>query len=255
MSTKRYKRRKDDDAIHRAGMFLKLSKQGNAMTVNQVIQFAGFDETDMNNDAIKRSIYRARDSIQQAEATGSQTTSSNHQTAATQPQPQAASLPIPTIHAGAPTKPKGKMRLTIKQAHGGRKRQAELKQLRDNLFKQACNEFKTECDRKAVAKENGKKLDGFKSAEAICAVINQTYQEQLDGGRIVARTVREYVKDGRMGQPINRRGNKGRLPPDVYGALCGAVKSYAILAQQDGTISSNTRPGLARKVNAVVNSK
>ncbi|CAB9510768.1 hypothetical protein SEMRO_452_G145820.1 [Seminavis robusta] len=216
MATKRYKRRKDDDAIHRAGMFLKLSKQGNAMTVNQAMEFAGFDESEMDDEALKRSIYRARDSIQQ-QAEGSKTTASNNSTAVTQPQPQAAFLPVPSIHAGPPTKPKGKMRLTIKQAHGGRKRQAELKEVRDNLFKQACNEFKAECDRKAAAKENGEKLDDFKSAEVICGDINQKYGQQLDGARIVARTVREYVRDGRMGQPINRRGNKGRIPPDVYG--------------------------------------
>ncbi|CAB9531753.1 hypothetical protein (Partial), partial [Seminavis robusta] len=245
-------KRKSDKKVQRAAMLLKLSKKGSAMTVNQAMEFAGYEDDELGNQATKKAIYRARDSMETPEKKP-QTSRALVAVPANEPPPHGMQAPVARriVHAVAPTAP-SKMRLTCRQAYGQRQHDAEQKKLRQEIFLEACNMWKEECDKKEEAVARGEKYRP-KSAEDICIELNQQHKDVLDK-RISPRTVREHVKDGRVGG-LQRRGPKGRIPEDLYRALCDAIKSYAILSQQEATKVSNLRPGLIKKLNAVVKSK
>jgi hypothetical protein len=118
----------------------------------------------------------------------------------------------------------------------------------------ACTLWQQEQVNKEEASKNDFKYK-VKSAEAICGEINRSKRAVNADITIVARSVRSYVKQGWVGQPLQQPGEKGRITKEFYQALCSAIKSYVILCQQEGTKSTITRPILISKVNACVNKK
>ena len=144
-------------------------------------------------------------------------------------------------------------RSNAKQTNNKRKVKAANKKLRDHLFKQACQEWQEELAQKDAAVADGVFYKA-KSAETICAAINSTDAAQANNIMLVSKSVRTAVKQGR--HALQKPGEKGTIPLNCYEALCGAVSSYTVLAQQGGTMAASViRPVLVKKVNACINKK
>ena len=144
-------------------------------------------------------------------------------------------------------------RSTAKQTNNKRKAKAARKKLRDHLFKQACQEWQEELAKKKEAETDGYKYK-TKSPETICASINNTVEARDNDIKLVSKSVRAAVREGR--HMLHKPGEKGSIPLKCYEALCGAVSSYMILAQQAGTMAASVlRPILVKKVNTCVNKK
>ena len=245
-SRKRRKRRQS--AVDRAGMLLKIAKAGNdeTMTVNDAMKYGGFKTVEREDKTYRRQVYRKRDDLLgQGRELFASAAAAPVADAATQFKQRTV-----TTHPKIKVK---KGRFNAKQASNRRKENAAKKTLRALLFKQACEQWQAELDNKEKIK-----ADGFKykprSPETICSVINDSEDAKDNGIVLCARSVRNSVKHGRL--TMQKPGEKGRIPPDSYDALCGAVSSYMILALQQGTHGSSIlRSHIAKKVNVCVNKK
>jgi oligoendopeptidase F len=119
------------------------------------------------------------------------------------------------------------MRLNSKQAHVARKESAKTKSDYSQHFKKATQ---------LCAEEAKKPKKKRKSAEKIVTEINEK-----ENVKICAKTVRNYVNNGRAGETPEKRGEKGKIVPQAYKALCAALESFVKLAAQEGKNQSTAR--------------
>ncbi|CAB9528498.1 hypothetical protein SEMRO_2242_G320400.1 [Seminavis robusta] len=119
------------------------------------------------------------------------------------------------------------MRRTSKQAAKQREANVQVKDLRAKLFQEAVEALQRESARDQQALEEGKAYRK-KSAETICDEINASALAQAHDIKIVARTVRNAFQEQRV--QMQRKGGGDKIPQEYFDALCGAVKSYALLS-------------------------
>jgi hypothetical protein len=92
-----------------------------------------------------------------------------------------------------------------------------------------------------VAK-SGKNTRSINFDGVIVQIVSISLNEK-ENVKICAKTVRNYVNNGRAGETPEKRGEKGKIVPQAYKALCAALESFVKLAAQEGKKSIN-RPSL-----------
>ena len=248
------RRKRKDGPVERAAALLKLNKSGEAtMSASQAMLFAGgFTTVERKDKTYQRQVLRKRDKL----ITPQRLLTARYlqEEEADEDVAKAASqLSLAPVERTAAFQQK-KMRQTSRQAHAERKHFAERKSVRNMLFIRACTQYHNEQLKAQEAQADGWTYKAL-SSDSIVRHINST-KEAIDFDiRIGSRTVRDYVKEGRVGEPMRNPGAKGSIKLTQYKALCAAVKSYTILTQQEGTKARNVRAGLIRQINACVNKR
>jgi hypothetical protein len=201
------------------------------------MRLAGLSREDSMNRTAQQQVRRMAEKLKDEKKKPPINSAQALQSATTLNRPPLATVSVAGVKRKI-TKMATKMRLNSMQAHASRKESAETKAHYTQSFKKATL---------LCAEEEKKPKKQRKSAETIVLEINEKENVIL-----CSRTVRNYVKKGKVGETPEKRGEKGSIIPQAYKALCGALESYVKLAAQEGKQQMN-RPSLIKRVNAVVN--
>ena len=120
------------------------------------------------------------------------------------------------------------------------------------MFQCACAAWKEQLAQKDKAAAEGFTYKTV-SPEIICTEINALPVALQHGLQVAPHIICSALKEGRAG--ALRAGAKGCILEECFHALCEAVKSCAILSQQQGQKLSNVRPLVTHIINACVNKK
>jgi hypothetical protein len=201
----RKKRKPLVDEVQRAVLLLKASKLGNGkgMTARQAMEFAGINTVNCNDKVYQKQVTRRANEKEQE---GGRALASTFEAVLTISN-SVTPAPIPVNKTKLV---RVRKRQNTSQKHAEWQYNAEKNKIKDKLFKHACELWKAESNKKAAAKQGGYKYKA-KSPEAICSEINASNEAVENGIRIIARTVRTYVEDGRAGLSMQKPGPKGVL--------------------------------------------